>query len=112
MKLENLDALKSFFCIHCDEFIQEEDLEKIVNVDTKLYPHERVPETLNQIQLLAPFGEGNREPLLLLEKASITKAEKVGQKTKTHLKIGLSWGGVSCTAIFRGKGDEYDPEMI
>jgi single-stranded DNA-specific DHH superfamily exonuclease len=31
------------------------------------------------IEKLAPFGEGNREPLFLIPKAVVNKVEKVGK---------------------------------
>jgi single-stranded DNA-specific DHH superfamily exonuclease len=58
------------------------------------------------VNKLAPFGEGNKEPLFLLENVTIKKIEKVWQKAKTHLKIHGQFGENKINAMFRGKWDE------
>jgi single-stranded-DNA-specific exonuclease len=77
VKLENVDELKRRFECYCEECIKDEDIEKSISVDTKIYPHERTTETLTTVNKLAPFGEGNKEPLFLLENVQIKKIEKV-----------------------------------
>jgi len=75
--LENVDELKRRFEEYCEEHIKDGDIEKSVSIDTKIYPHERTTTSLNHVYKLAPFGEGNKEPLFLLEKVTIHKIEKV-----------------------------------
>jgi len=110
--LENLESLIHHFQRHCNDCISENDLIKTVKVDTKIYHHERDNETLAKIQKLAPFGEGNPEPVFLLENVQIQKVEKVGSKTKTHLKLHTLFGDQKLTAMFRGKGDDVDATII
>jgi len=55
VKLDNLDKLINNFQCHCTDCISENDLIKVVKVDTKIYHHERDNETLAKIQRLAPF---------------------------------------------------------
>ncbi|MEI8091895.1 MAG: hypothetical protein WCG98_06885 [bacterium] len=112
VKLEHLEELIIKFQCHCNDCISENDLIKTVKVDTKIYHHERDNETLAKIQKLAPFGEGNPEPIFLLENVQIQKVEKVGNKTKTHLKLHTLFGEQKLTAMFRGKGDDVDATMI
>ena len=106
VKLENLDELKKRFECYCEKCITDEDIEKSLSIDTKIYPHERTTESLQSIHKLAPFGEGNTEPVFLLENVQIKKIEKVWQKTKTHLKIHGQFGENKINAMFRGKWDE------
>ena len=112
VRLENLESLIHHFQRHCNDCISENDLIKTVKVDTKIYHHERDNETLAKIQKLAPFGEGNPEPVFLLENVQIQKVEKVGSKTKTHLKLHTLFGDQKLTAMFRGKGDDVDATII
>lgn len=77
VKVENLDALCSYFKDYCKNTISDENLIKIGSVDTILYPHEWTDDILAQINQLAPFGEGNQEPTFLLENMTIDKVEKV-----------------------------------
>ncbi|MFA7717676.1 MAG: single-stranded-DNA-specific exonuclease RecJ [Candidatus Absconditabacterales bacterium] len=108
VKLENLDKLIQRFQTHCNDCIQDHDLIKSIKVDTKIYQHEWDNEILGKIQKLAPFGEGNSEPVLLLEDITINKVEKVGNNGKSHLKIHGQFGDNKITAMFRGKGSEVE----
>ncbi len=111
VKLENLDALIERFNNHCEEIISDDHLIKSVNVDTKIYEHERNDDTLTKIDRLAPFGEGNKEPVFLLENVSIQKIEKIGFKGKWHLKIHARFGDKKIVSMFRSRGDEVE-ELI
>lgn len=108
VRLEHLETLILHFQHHCNACISENDLIKSVKVDTKIYHHERDNETLVKIQKLAPFGEGNPEPIFLLEDVKIQKIEKVGNNGKSHLKIHTLFGEKKLTAMFRGKGDDKE----
>lgn len=103
MKLENLDALIQRLEEHCQHLITDDHLVKSVKVDTKIYEHERNNHTLINIDRLAPFGEGNEEPIFLLEEVIIQKIEKVGTKGKCHLKIHGTFGKKRLTTMFRGR---------
>lgn len=72
-----------------------------MKIDTKIYEHEREHHTLNKIDKLAPFGEGNKEPVFLLENVSIQKIEKVGTNGKSHLKIHAHFGKKKIVCMFR-----------
>ncbi|MEI7558198.1 MAG: hypothetical protein WCJ45_05255 [bacterium] len=78
--MENLDALIIRFNAYCDQCITDENMVKSMKVDTKIYDTERNNHTLLQIDKLAPFGEGNKEPIFLLENVHIDKIEKVGTR--------------------------------
>lgn len=96
---------------HCNQCISEKNLIKSVKVDTKIYEHERSDTILTQIDKLAPFGEGNKEPIFLLENISIKKIEKVGTKGKCHVKIHGMFGDKKIITMFRSRGDEVE-ELI
>lgn len=103
MKLEYLDTLIERLQTYCESCITEDNLIKSVSVDTKIYENERDNHTLAKIDKLAPFGEGNEEPMFLLENIAIQKIEKVGNNGKSHLKIHGQFGKKKITTMFRGK---------
>ena len=103
VKLEHLDELIEKFYAYCEDRITENHLIKSVQVDTKIYEHEWDNTTLKKIDQLAPFGEGNEEPMFLLENVHIKKIEKVGNNGKSHLKIHGKFGEKKITTMFRGK---------
>lgn len=111
VKLENLDKLIQRFNQHCEQCITDNHLIKSVSVDTRIYEHERNNATLTKIDKLAPFGEGNEEPIFLFENITIKKIEKVGNKWKCHLKIHGIFGEKKIAIMFRWKGDEVE-ELI
>lgn len=108
VKLEHLDALIEKFHTYCESCITEDNLIKSVKVDTKIYEHERDNATLKKIDQLAPFGEGNEEPIFLIENVIVEKIEKVGSNGKSHLKIHGQLGKKKLTTMFRGKGNEVE----
>ena len=101
--MEHLDDLIERFNTYCEARINEDHLIKSVGVDTKIYEHEWNNHTLTQIDRLAPFGEGNEEPIFLIENMTIQKIEKVGNNGKSHLKIHGQLGKKKITTMFRGK---------
>jgi len=111
VKLENLDKLIKKFNDYCEQCISDDHLIKSIKVDTKIYEHERNNATLTNIDRLAPFGEGNEEPIFLLENVSIKKIEKVWTKGKCHLKIHGIFGDKKLTTMFRWRWDEVE-ELI
>jgi single-stranded-DNA-specific exonuclease len=108
VKLENLEILIHNFSEYCEAIITDDHLIKSVKVDTKIYEHEREDDILSKIDKLAPFGEGNKEPVFLLENVSINKIEKVGTRGKCHLKIHGKFGERKIVSMFRWKGDEVE----
>jgi len=108
VKLEHLEILIQKFDDYCNNCITDNHLIKSVKVDTKIYEHEREDNILAKIDRLAPFGEGNKEPVFLLENVSINKIEKVWTKGKCHLKIHAKFGNKKIVSMFRWKGDEVE----
>ncbi|MDR3169174.1 MAG: hypothetical protein LBU27_05455 [Candidatus Peribacteria bacterium] len=93
---------------YCSEKIREEDLEKLMVIDTQIFPHERTPENFALIEKFSPFGEGNDEPLFLFQNIEVHRVEKVGKNGNGHLKIYAQWGDQLIHVLFRGKGNQCD----
>ncbi len=109
MKLENLEALREKLEAYTHEHISEEIMRKTLDVDTKLHHHELSQETVHLISQFAPFGEGNEEPLFLIEDMTITNVEKVGKTGTGHMKLHVSnVENGKFHALFRGEGDQID----
>ena len=69
-----------------EDFARERKEE--IRIDYVLAPQELTFETYESIETLAPFGEGNREPRLLVNGLCIDAASPIGQGK--HLKLTLS----------------------
>jgi single-stranded-DNA-specific exonuclease len=93
MTIEN-DKLEAFY----ERFsaIVEERLTGVVTepelvIDVRLRAAHIVPGLYRDIVRMAPFGEGNREPVFVLEDACVEEARLVGNGAK-HLKLKVSAG--------------------
>ncbi len=102
-----------------DEFYEkfnalvEKQLEGVVTepeqwVDVVVQPEHLTPKLYNELRLFAPFGEGNPEPVFVLENMVIREARLVGNGSK-HWKLSLvSEGGVKCfDAIGFSLGNQF-----
>jgi len=69
-----------------------------VNIDFKLNPHAISLDTVHEIKRLEPFGVGNRIPLFGFFNMRIDGIKAVGAE-KNHLRVTLSRGGTSLTAM-------------
>lgn len=93
---------------YCAAYITPADLQAPLEVDTLLYEHEWTTDELDGIEKLAPFGVGNEEPILLLEKLIVTDIERVWSKGKWHLKLHAQLGSNKLHSLFRGQGENDD----
>ena len=71
VKVENIQELMSQMEAYCEEIVTEEMLRRITHVDTILHEVDLLESNFRLIDALAPFGEGNREPALLIQNAVI-----------------------------------------
>ncbi|MBS8122331.1 DHHA1 domain-containing protein [Candidatus Vampirococcus lugosii] len=106
VKISNLSTVIELFYEYGENNITEKDLIKSIQIDTKIYPHELEKEKILKINELAPFGEGNREPVFLMENIIFNDVEKVGKKGKGHLKAYASLEGNTFPVMFWGKGED------
>lgn len=108
VKLDKLDDLKSFLIDYCNKNISEANLKKSLKIDTKIYVDEWNNNSLQDIEKLAPFGEGNKEPVFIIENLKIKKVEKVGKNWWAHLKIHWELDWKKITSMFWSKWSECD----
>jgi single-stranded-DNA-specific exonuclease len=92
---------------HMDEFyakfnaLVEKKLADVVTepeqwIDMVVRPEHLTPKLYNELQLFAPFGEGNPEPVFVLKDIVVREARLVGNGSK-HWKLSLvPEGGVKC----------------
>lgn len=105
IKLDNLEKFKAIVQEYCNNKISDDDLEKIINIDTKIYHNEWNNNLIHKIANLGPFGEWNNEPTFLFENIVITKVDKVGKKWQWHLKLQGLFGEEKINFLFWSKWD-------
>jgi len=88
---QNLQAFEEKFEAFAEECLSEEALIPRCRIDAGVALEELTPETVNALQMLAPFGCGNPEPVLALThvraKPNILNDKQTGKAT--HLKLRL-----------------------
>ena len=103
--LDHLDHVIQIFQDYCQWEITSDQLEKVTQVDTILLDHEWNDEELRDIALLAPFWEGNQEPLFMFEHIKVARVEAIWKKSN-HLKIYGQFWEKTVVIMMWGKGEE------
>lgn len=103
--LEQLDEAIACFLAYCDQHPVPPETKTTIAVDTPIYEHEMNRPVLKDLLTFWPYGEGNPEPLFVLENTIITHASTVGKTGNGHLKLAAKKDSVSFTSLQRGKGD-------
>ncbi|MDI6713961.1 MAG: single-stranded-DNA-specific exonuclease RecJ [Thermodesulfovibrio sp.] len=91
---ENLNEFKERICRLSDSLFA--DTKNILQLDAAVTLEEINEKIVDEIKLLEPFGEGNREPLFGAKELTVVNLRKVGNN---HLKMFLRQNGNSISAI-------------
>lgn len=106
---ENLEKFYERFDALVEERLQGIVTEPELSIDARLRPEHITPKLSRDIMRLAPFGEGNLEPVFALENMRVEEARFVGNGSK-HLKLRLvpeSGGIKSFDAIGFSLGEKF-----
>ena len=106
VKLDHFDELCKQLEAYCEEKIDDQNLEKELLIDTKIFPEERNQKNFERLEKFAPFGEGNPEPVFFFENIEVHNIEKIGKSWVGHMKIfGKRWEKL-IQIIFRKRWDQ------
>lgn len=92
-----LEGLRAAFEAHAAAVLRPEDLLPVARVDAVVSGGELGLELAEELQLLAPFGEGNPEPRLLVPACRFSDPRPMGQGK--HLRFTVASGGVRAAAV-------------
>jgi single-stranded-DNA-specific exonuclease len=98
---ENLPLFKDRVCSLAKDISIED--KNILNLDAAVSLSEINEKVAEEMKLLEPFGEGNREPLFGAKELTVVNLRKVGNN---HLKMFLRQNGSSISAIGFDMGEE------
>ena len=93
---DQIAGLKDWMRAHMAEFKQERVAAKELVLDALLAPSQVTKETYDQIQTLAPFGQGAPEPVFALRNVEITHTRPIGEN---HLKLTVEDAGSRLDAL-------------
>ena len=79
---ENIQLLEN----KMNELMAEKTIMPKLTIDLAVSPKEVDIDLVNQLEYLAPFGEGNRPPVIKLQSVFVKNVKKIGNKLQ-HLKL-------------------------
>ena len=105
----NIEAFKE----HFEEIAKENNVKQIVpviNIDCEITKNDLNKDTINQIQLLQPFGEKNKQPIVMYKNLKIVSIRALSDGK--HLKLSLKDENVVIDAIGFNLGNLADEYLI
>jgi single-stranded-DNA-specific exonuclease len=104
---EQFESFQKAFHEACADLLKGRDLRKTLVIDGWLsLPELLEPAFMDGVNRMAPFGEGNPEPVWGLKEVQVIGTPKVvGQ---AHLKMRVGVGGASCEAIGFNMADRLE----
>jgi single-stranded-DNA-specific exonuclease len=104
----NLDAFREAFAAHAAATLTPEDLRREVRVDA-VVPGDQLTLTLaEELERLAPFGQGNRPVSLLVPAALLDEPKPLSEGR--HVAFTLAAGGARSRCVLFGAGSKLPAE--
>lgn len=105
VKESQLDAFRTAFLEHVAEALSSEALEEEIEIDAEAALSQLTMSTVEQVEQMAPFGQGNPRPLLCAAGVEIVGQPKRMGGGDRHLSAMFSQHGVKLRAVAFGQGD-------
>lgn len=102
---KNVDAFREQFCAYAAAAIAEEDRIAELFVDAETPFAALTHQTVKQIESLAPFGNGNRRPVLCTTGVRLATPPKRMGSSGQHLDVRFEQHGITMRAVAFGCGD-------
>jgi single-stranded-DNA-specific exonuclease len=98
----NLEAFEKRFETLVKKWFTEQgkkaEDETVLAIDAELLPAHINNELIEQLKKMAPFGEGNREPVFLLRNLPVKSIRRLGAKSQ-HLKMVVELTGIKALDV-------------
>ncbi len=107
----NVPAFRAAFCAYVEQAIAEEDRIAELFVDAETPFAALTHQTVQQIESLAPFGSGNRRPVLCATGVRIAEPPRRIGSNGQHLSLRFEQHGVTIRAVAFG-GGEWEQELV
>lgn len=100
-----VDAFRDAFCEVARAALSTRESLGTIDIDAEVPFAALTRQNIDHINTLAPFGCGNRRPLLCSTGVLVAAEPKLMGKTGRHLSVDLEQGGVRLRAVAFGGGD-------
>ncbi len=111
IRSENLTRFRAAFCEHAATKLVSQDLVEHLRIDAEVLLADITPRLVQTIENLAPFGAGNRRPLLMAANVELLgPAKRIGGGER-HLSFQLRQDRSRVRAVAFGMGDRAEELM-
>jgi single-stranded-DNA-specific exonuclease len=101
----HLDAFRAAFCEIAESEIKQTDRVAEIAIDAEAPLSQLTLGTVEQIEQLAPFGQGNPRPILAAHGVTLAEPPKRMGSSERHLSVRLDHHGVKLRSVAFGQGD-------
>ncbi len=106
VKEENVELIKSIINKYADDTLKKEDLLDKIIIDSSINSDNILFSTIDEINMLEPFGLGNSRPVFIYKNLIIDRIYKMGE-FKNHLKLVLNDGNRTFDAVGFNIAEKY-----
>lgn len=106
LKIEDVNDLRQRMNQKALEILTDEDFTPITDVDIECKVEEVTLATIEQLEMLAPFGVANPKPKVLVKDVLPQQIRQIGNKSN-HLKLVIEQDGSSLDCVGFGFGETY-----
>ena len=103
-----IDHFRADFCEHASQELGAGGIEAELHIDAEAAFSMLTLQTVQQIEQLAPFGQGNRRPLFCTSEVTLVEPPKRIGGGGRHASMTLVQHGVKLRAVAFGQGDWAD----
>ncbi|MCA1057923.1 single-stranded-DNA-specific exonuclease RecJ [Rossellomorea aquimaris] len=107
LQLDDVEQLRSRLNELAEAELTKEDFIPVTQLDAPVTVDEISVESIEKLQLLAPFGMKNPKPKWIIDNVSIGHYKKIGSQ-QNHLKLVLEDNGVQLDGVGFGLGELAD----
>ncbi len=108
VRADRVAAFTEAFLAQAAQRLTPVDLRPKLHLDDEVMLDELTPEVVNDLQRLAPFGEGNPRPRLATSVVELAEPPRAVGRGAAHLQFAVRQGGAYRKAIAFGRGPEAD----
>ncbi|MBT2688048.1 single-stranded-DNA-specific exonuclease RecJ [Bacillus sp. ISL-47] len=107
LDLNSVDDLRSRLNTLANDQLTEEDFIPVTTLDGIIDLKDITLSSIEEMQLLSPYGMGNPKPKVLIKDANIAGMRKIGSE-QNHIKVTIESEGSSLDGIGFGLGHLYE----
>jgi single-stranded-DNA-specific exonuclease len=102
---DQIEPFRHTFCEYVQQHVSPTERQAELLVDAEATLGQLTLQTLQEIERMAPFGQGNPRPLLCASHVQLSEPPKRMGKGERHLALRISQHGVRMRAVAFGRGD-------